>query len=253
MTVNNITLLLSKVSNSNNKRLKRTAINIPLESSHFINMYQQCFTQITNTLANWSMADVRTVPGIMYQIRCGADENDPSIEYQFNWFNDCTETFIHNHSHSFDSLCLEGEYTEKSWEIKDDNTGDVTYRFYRKSETVLDIHKQIPGTLCHVMTRNHFPGNILHVDTDQYHSISPKVSSDSQVFTFLAKRNYSPRPDMYVLSSSPAVNAPSNAIRPATEDERQKMYNKLQHILQTKFQHSIQLPHKSQRLITCYQ
>jgi hypothetical protein len=228
---------MNKVSNSNNTSHKSTAINILLESSHFINMYQQCFEKITNVIGNWQKADVRTVPGVMYQIRCGTDANDPNIKYQINWFIDCSETFVHNHRNSFDSLCLEGEYTEKLWEIKDDNTDDVTYQFYRESGNILDVPQKIPGTLCHVMTRDHFPGNILHVDIEQYHSISPKVSSDSQVFTFLAKRKHSPRPDMYILSSSANINAPSDAIRQATEDERQKMYNKLQHILQTKFPH----------------
>jgi hypothetical protein len=200
-------------------------------------MYQQCFEHITNAIANWEKADVRTVPGVMYQIRCGTDANDPNIEYQINWFIDCSETFVHNHRNSFDSLCLEGEYTEKVWEIKDDNTGAITYQFYRQSGNLLDNPQEIPGTLCHVMTRNHFPGNILHVNIEQYHSILPKVSSHSQVFTFLAKRKHSPSPNMYILNSSPNINAPSDAIRPTTEDERQKMYNKLQHILRTKFQH----------------
>jgi hypothetical protein len=198
-------------------------------------MYQQCYKQITKATANWSTADVRTVPGVMYKIRCGLDENDPNIEYQIHWFIDCSETFIHNHRHSFVSLCLEGEYTESLWEIIDDNTDSITYQFYRKSGNVLDLPSKIPGALHRVKTRHHFPGNELHVNTEQYHSILPKVSSDNQVFTFLAKRKHSPTPDMFILSSSPTIYAPSDEIRPATEDERRNMYNKLQHILSTKF------------------
>jgi hypothetical protein len=199
-------------------------------------MYQQCFKQITNAIANWSTGDVRTVPGVMYQIRCGNDENDPNIEYQINWFIDCTETFIHNHRHSFVTLCLEGEYIEKLWEIIDDNTGATTYQFYRESGNVFDLPTKIPGALHHVTSRRHFPGNQLHVNTEQYHSILPVVGSNRQVFTFLAKKKHSPPPAMYILSSSPTIDAPSDEIRSATEDERQNMYNQLQHILRTKFQ-----------------
>jgi hypothetical protein len=42
-------------------------------------------------------------------------------------------------------------------------------------------------------------------------------------------------PNMFVLSSTPTIDAPSDEIRPATEEERQAMYNQLQHILKTKF------------------
>jgi hypothetical protein len=172
----------------------------------------------------------------MYQIRCGDDENNPNIEYQINWFTDCTETFIHNHSSSFDTLCLEGEYTETLWELTDDDTDAFTYQFHRKSGNVFDSPKKIPGTLRKVGCRHHFPGNQMHVDTSQYHSILPKEGTDNRVFTFLAKRKHSPEPNMYVLSPSPTINAPKEEIRPATEVERQKMYTKLQQILVTSFQ-----------------
>jgi len=201
-----------------------------------MDMYQQSFKQIIKAIANWSTADVRTVPGVMFQIRCGEDENDPTIEYQMNWFMDCTETLVHNHRHSFDTLCLEGEYKENIWEIIDDNTGAVTYQFYRKSDNNFDISKVIPGVLRPVRSRSHFPGNQMHVDTKLYHSITPS-GSDNRVFTFLAKQKHSLMPNMFVLSSSPTIDGPSDEIRPATEEERQAMYNQLQHILKTKFSH----------------
>jgi hypothetical protein len=199
-------------------------------------MYQQAYKQISKSIGNWSNTEVRTVPGVMYQISCGNDEIDPNIEYQINCFIDCEETFIHNHKNSFVSLCLDGEYTESLWEVVDDGTGTTTYQFHRKSGNVFDSPTKIPGALRHVMYRSHFPGNQLHVNTEQYHSISPKATVDSQVFTFLAKRKHSPEPKMYILSPSPTINAPSDEIRPATEEERQKMYDKLQYILKTKLQ-----------------
>lgn len=184
-------------------------------------------------LAHWQVTDVRTVPDVMYQVRCGYDERDRSIEYQFNWFVDCTETFIHNHRHSFDSYCLEGEYIEKLWEIVDDDKNDITYQFRRNSDTTFDLYKTITGgTLRHVKSRYHFPGNRLHVDTCQFHSISPIVNSTSRVLTFLVKQNYSPERDMFVLSLSPQMKATNNnEIRVSTNDERQAMYEKLQQVI----------------------
>ena len=117
----------------------------------------------------------------------------------------------------FIAYCLEGEYTEKIWEIVDDNDGGITYQYRRNPDTSLALDKTIPGTLRHVKTRHHFPGNQLHVDTCQFHSISPIVGSNGQVLTFLVKQNYSPVPDMFVLSMASGVEAMDNEIRSATD------------------------------------
>ncbi|CAF1136573.1 unnamed protein product [Adineta steineri] len=195
---------------------------------------QQYFKRLSDVLANWQVTDVRTVPGVMYQVRCGHDEFDQSIEYQINWFFDCAETIIHNHRHSFDSYCLEGEYIEKLWEIVDDDGGGtMTYQFQRKSNATFDLCKTIPGTLCHIKTRHHFPGNILHVDTSQFHSISSLVGSSSRVLTFLIKKNYFPASDIFALSMTPEIEVQDNEIRQATDDERQVMYEKLQQLQKT--------------------
>jgi hypothetical protein len=167
----------------------------------------------------------------MYQVRCGNDAFDQCIEYQINWFLDCTETFIHNHRHSFDTYCLEGEYTEKLWEIVDDSNGGIIYQFRRNSDTTFDLNKTVPGNLRHIKTRRHFPGNQMHVDVCQFHSISSTESSNSRVLTFLAKRNYFPAQDLFVLSTTPDIEAIKDVIRPATDDERQGMYEKLQQVL----------------------
>jgi hypothetical protein len=207
-----------------------------LSKGDVVDMEQQCLKQITKAMANWSTADVRTVPRVMYQIRCGDDDDDQTLEYQINWFIDCAETYVHNHRHSFDTFCLDGEYTEKLWDIVDDHTDAITYQFYRTSGNVFDAPVKVAGRLCHVMTRQHFPGNLMHVNITQYHSIAANKDADTRVLTFLAKRKHSPTPDMYVLSSSPAIDAPKEEIRPATEDERQNIYAKLQQILRTRFQ-----------------
>ncbi|CAF0830339.1 unnamed protein product [Adineta ricciae] len=185
-----------------------------------------------DALKNWESTEVRTVPDVMYQIRCGYDQSDPSIEYQINWFIDCTETFIHNHRHSFDTYCLEGEYIEKLWEIvENENTDERVYQYRRDVGTKFNLYQTISGSLRHMQTRRHFPGNKLHVDTCQFHSISSVVGSGDRVLTFLVKKNYLPASDIFALSMSPGIDVQDNEIRPATSTERQAVYVKLQQIV----------------------
>ncbi|UJR31051.1 hypothetical protein I4U23_018561 [Adineta vaga] len=148
----------------------------------------------------------------------------------------CAETFVHNHRHSFDTLCLEGEYREDIWEIVDDGSDAITYQFHQRSNNSFSDRKMISGRLCHVRSRSHFANNIMHVSTDQFHSISAKEEDvDNRVMTFLAKRKYSSMSDMYILSSSPTINSLSDDMRSATDGEREKIYMKLQQILMTRF------------------
>ncbi|CAF0838798.1 unnamed protein product [Adineta steineri] len=192
-----------------------------------------CFKRIINALNNWSAADVRTVPFVMYQLRCGNDEYDETIEYQINWFIDCAETHIHNHRNSFETYCLEGQYEEKIWKIIDDNEGTFTYQFTRSADNTISKAKLIPGTLRHVTSRYHFPGNKMHVDTEHFHSVTPIIGSDKRVVTFLTKRKYSTPVDTSILSSEPHFDPLNDQMRPATDDERHHMYQKLLQILIT--------------------
>ncbi len=185
---------------------------------------------MSNALSNWEITDVRTVPGIMYQVRCGHDEFDQTIEYQINWFLDCTETFIHNHRHSFITYCLEGQYIEKLWEMVDEGDHQFGYQFRRHIDGTFDLPKIVPGTLRHTKTRRHFPGNQMFVNTSQFHSISPIAQSDSRVLTFLVKRNYFPVRDIFVLSMKSELQSIKDLIRPATDDERHAIYEKLHHV-----------------------
>jgi hypothetical protein len=186
-----------------------------------------CFKKIFKSLNNWSTADVRTVPNVMYQLRCGDDEYDETIEYQINWFIDCAETYVHNHRNSFDTYCLEGEYEEKIWKIIDDNDGTITYQFTRSADNIISLGKPIPGTLRHVASRYHFPGNKIHVNTQDFHSITPSIGSDKRVLTFLIKKKYSMPVDTFVLSSESHFDRLNDEIRPATDSERHEIYEKL--------------------------
>src|ERR1700722_14451361 len=97
--------------------------------SIFIDMHNLCFKRIIDALNDWQAADVRTVPGVMYQVRCSRDEDN--IDYRIHWFIDCSDTYIHNHQYPFKTYCLEGKYEEKLWKIIDDNDDTTTFQFTR--------------------------------------------------------------------------------------------------------------------------
>jgi hypothetical protein len=171
----------------------------------------------------------------MYQVRCGNDENDETIEYQINWFIDCAETYVHNHRNSFDTYCLEGAYEEKIWKIIDDNDGTITYQFTRSADNIISLVTPIPGTLCHVASRYHFPGNQMHVDTQHFHSVTPIVDSEKRVLTFLIKKKYSIPVDTFILSSERHFDRLNDEMRPATDNERQEIYEKLVQVLRKSY------------------
>ncbi|CAF0804691.1 unnamed protein product [Adineta steineri] len=150
------------------------------------------------------------------------------MEYRFHWFIDCSETYIHNHRYSFQTYCLDGEYEEKVWELQDDHNGGSTYKFPRISCNKFGQPFQIPGVLSCVKTNHHFPGNILHVDPTQYHSISAKSQTNTEALTFVARRRCSTaEKTTYVLNSSNIVEAVIDEIQPATSEERECFYRKL--------------------------
>ena len=194
-------------------------------------MQDFCFKKMADVLKKWEMADVRTVPDVMYQVRCGSDENDPTIEYQINWFIDCAETHIHNHQNSFYTYCLEGQYEEKIWRIVDGHDDSITYKFSRNPDNTLTPGRPICGSLRHVASRYHFPGNQMHVDTEHVHSISAIAGSNERVLTFLIKKKHSVPVNTFVLSSDPEFHLQNSEMRSATEDERDMMFDKLVEVL----------------------
>ncbi|CAF0735278.1 unnamed protein product [Adineta steineri] len=186
-------------------------------------MEEQSIKFLEKLLKNWSNVEVRTVPKVMYQVLCGKNDTDTgeNSEYRFHWFMDCSETYIHNHQFSFQTYCLDGEYEEKVWELKDDHNGGSTYKFPRISGNKFGQPVRIPGVLSCVKTNHHFSGNTLHVDRTQYHSISPKPQTNTEALTFVARRRCSTAKEMgYVLNSSDIIEAPTEEIRVATFEER---------------------------------
>ena len=191
-------------------------------------MKQMSLECLSYVLSHWSDMDVRTVPGVMYQVRAGNNEN---LEYRFHWFIDCNETYVHNHRFPFDTLCLDGGYIERLWEIVPDHLDAITYCFPRASGNHLNASFPVSGALRSVQRREHFPGNILHVDTDQFHSVSPLQGVDHEVVTFVARRlDPWSAVNTFILSSNETIEAAVEEIRSATAQENQAMHCKLQQI-----------------------
>lgn len=220
-----IVIILNKIFHPFVKRF----ISLP---TIIVSMEQKSIEHLIKALSHWSTADVRAVPGVMYQVICEKDDIDNNIEYRFHWFLDCTETYIHNHRYTFDTYCLEGEYMEKLWNI-DDGTTKTTYQFPRAPGNKLGPYTCIPGALRIDTYRRHFPGNILHVETKQYHSISPSNHSNNHVVTFVSRQIcQSAAANTYILSPTESIEAPIEEARPATFEERRRVYFKLLRILQ---------------------
>ena len=120
---------------------------------------------------------------------------------------------------------------EKLWETVDEKNHGKIHEFRRHADGTLHLRETITGILRHIGSRRHFPGNELHADTSQFHSISPMVGFRDRVLTFLIKRNDTPASEMRVLSLSPDIEARNDDIRPATSDERRTVYEKLTQVL----------------------
>jgi hypothetical protein len=208
-------------------------MNAFLQPTIIISMKQKSIEYWRDTLLNWSKIDVRVVPGVMYQVLCREDSTNKNIEHRFHWFLDCTETYVYNHRYNFDTYCPEGEYMEKLWNIIEDASGKITYRISRTSGNKLGIIVAIPGVLLIVNFRHHFSGNILHVATNQFHSIYPISRSNNHVVTFVVRQSSSSaEKNTYILSRSESIEGPIDETRPATPEERQLVHHKLQQILQ---------------------
>lgn len=181
----------------------------------------------------------------MYQIRLGVDEFDSTIEYQINWFMDCSDTLIHNHRHEFYSLCLEGQYTEQLWKITPTTADQLIYRFRRVTPEQPIEKDTIEGVLEPDQVRHHFPGNVLHVVPSLYHSISGEANSSTKVLTFLRKTREAELPCTTFLSSTATIEEQKYQMRPAHDDERTMILEKLSEILEKQHRQTHYMKHRS--------
>lgn len=175
-------------------------------------------------LNNWAKVKVLAVPGVMLQIRLG---EDTKAEYRIHWIKDCTETYVHNHRYGFVTLCVEGGYTEHSWEVDPTVTAN-TYQLPRSAGNVIGDPIELQGELYITETRQHAPGNVMHVAPNRFHSI--EASAAGEAVTFVTRFKGRPA-DTSILSSSATIEAPTEQLRDATQKERLQMYNKLKCIV----------------------
>lgn len=168
--------------------------------------------------SNWEDTRITCVPGVMLQVRHVTKE----VEYRIHWFNDASETYIHNHGYPFTTLCLHGEYVESSWELDKCAKGNV-YCFLRETGNRVKLNGTHQGNLKRTQIRKHFPGNVMHIASDRYHSIK----GSGEVVTFVTIHKKGDKTPTHIWSSSPDIHAPTEEVREATECERKAMYMKL--------------------------
>lgn len=192
-------------------------------------MEQNMIKHLNNTLDNWRDADVRTVPNVMYQIRYGRDANN--VEFRFHLFISSEETYVHNHQYDFLSYCIQGEYCESLWNIDTTRSDVITYEFSRNSGNDIGLLGPKQGALYIEEKRHHFPGNVLSVTRNRFHSISSSATSNKMVVTFVA-RYICPMATRHTFIWSPeeSIEAPTDQIEPATENERDIVYKQLKDI-----------------------
>lgn len=185
----------------------------------FIDFAEHC-------LNNWPAVKVLTVPGVMLQVRLVEDAH---AEYRIHWIKECTETYVHNHRYGIVTLCVAGGYVEHTWEIDSDAAG-TTYKFPRTMGNTIGTPVGLTGKLHIKETRQHFPGNVMHIAPTRFHSI--EASTAGEAVTFVTRFKGLPV-DTSILSGSLTIEAPTEQLRDATAEERAQMYAKLLSLINT--------------------
>lgn len=167
-------------------------------------------------IKNWNNIEITCVPGVMLQIRLGETKE---AEYRIHWFQDCTETYIHNHRYRFQSLCIDGGYVEHSWSIAN-RPGHCSFAFERFDGNKVSKSRCIRGQLTQILSRRHEPGNLLEVDQCQFHSIEGDASRGAVT---LVKRFKGLPAQTLILNNKTTIDSPTDEIRQATAHERKSM------------------------------
>ncbi len=173
-------------------------------------------------LLHWEDVCVECIPGVMLRIRF---DEDSSNEYRMHWFCDANETYVHNHVYGFTTVCIEGSYEERTWEIVPSD--GVTYQFDREKGGALSDPIEVSGSLAIVRTRNHFPGNVMEVHQKWFHSIQ---APSPEAVTFVI-RHKAQAGTTKILCSHKTLPNSTEVVRPATPAERSAMQTKLASLL----------------------
>jgi len=129
---------------------------------------------LNNELDN---VDFRSVPEIMTQAILYKDDK---IEIRLHDFSILeSDTYIHNHSNPFSSICLEWGYEEKLWNYKDKDKDkewkeEYFFEFERKKSGEIILKEKKEWKLVISNSRLHFPWNKLENPSHLFHTIWAK-------------------------------------------------------------------------------
>ena len=175
---------------------------------------------------------VTIVPGIMTRVTLVAVENR---ELRFHLFYQC-ESYVHDHSYDFASLCLFGAYWETLYAIEHAGEGGHHYASIRSKGGKLREPERLPGSLVELRGGTvHRVGNVLRRASDTHHK-TQSMDDDASQQAWCRFRGPSSclfstvtliqilRPTGVVkpttiLASSQTVSAPHQPIREPTEQE----------------------------------
>ncbi|BBB62276.1 hypothetical protein UNDKW_4021 [Undibacterium sp. KW1] len=209
----------------------RESFNIGLEvlsTSLLISskMKKFCIDQLRQVLSSPTQYEVRHVPQVMYQIIV---LDTPTTEVRFHIYEDCKETYIHNHKHPFLSYGLQGGYTEKIWRWDKDEKSKF-FCFVRHKGGQLNAPHEFLGRLSQWYTRKHFVGNILTVGNNSYHSIASASGRELPV-TLIIKDKSLDSGQTLVLSKTREIHEPIIPIRSPGREEVANCLKILERIL----------------------
>lgn len=145
------------------------------------------------------------------------------------FFEDCVESFIHNHTQSYISLCLEGGYTQKLWEIID-SKDEFHYNFTRKTGGFYTEARKQPGKLLHIFTHNFEQDQSMFVHAEAKHSliIFPKGRS----ITIVIRDEREKKIENLVFSKTTEIEGPHNlSIKYEKEEQKQEIKNEFKRAL----------------------
>jgi hypothetical protein len=171
---------------------------------------------------------VRSVPGVMAQVMLPADAH---VEFRLHVYSaDCLETYVHNHSNLFVTYGMYGEYEERIWRIEPE-PGSSVYRSRRHKSGHLSAPIEERGSLLRAYKKRYqFPGNLLVVKPEEFHSISPISNSPAPV-TLICRSKMHCANGTDVLSSTMEIDAPSAPIHVATSTEIDAVRQRLRDVL----------------------
>lgn len=127
------------------------------------------------------------------------------------------ETYIHNHVHPFLSICLDGSYIERLWWYQEKND-TYFYEFSREKGGMLKLSLVRKGELITSWVRVHFPGNILVVSSDIYHTIHTGIHEEPPI-TLIIKTKVHSHVQGRVFSKTRDIKEPTVPIRKTTPNE----------------------------------